>query len=58
MVNDISNTQRSDAAWSTLESGIEALAKSVIALDSVAGEERKGLMVGDLLIKVRNCKSS
>ncbi|KAJ9616288.1 hypothetical protein H2200_000006 [Cladophialophora chaetospira] len=37
--------------WSTYESGIESLARSLIALDQKAQNERKGLTVGDLLIK-------
>lgn len=37
--------------WSTYESGIESLAKTLVALDHKRHNERKGLTVGDLLIK-------
>lgn len=37
--------------WSTYESGMESLAKSLIALDHRKRDERKGGTVGDLLIK-------
>ncbi|RVX68219.1 hypothetical protein B0A52_08728 [Exophiala mesophila] len=37
--------------WSTYESGIESLAKSLTALDHRSYDGRKGLTVGDLLIK-------
>ena len=37
--------------WSTYESGLESLAKSLVALDNRQEGERKGLTVGDLLIK-------
>ena len=37
--------------WSTYESGIESLARSLVALDQKSQNERKGLTVGDLLIK-------
>ncbi|ETI19749.1 hypothetical protein G647_08762 [Cladophialophora carrionii CBS 160.54] len=37
--------------WSTYESGIESLARSLVALDQKTQNERKGLTVGDLLIK-------
>jgi len=37
--------------WSTYESGMESLAKSLVALDHRKRDERKGGTVGDLLIK-------
>ncbi|EXJ91089.1 hypothetical protein A1O1_04196 [Capronia coronata CBS 617.96] len=37
--------------WSAYEAGIESLARSLIALDLKHQNERKGLTVGDLLIK-------
>jgi hypothetical protein len=37
--------------WSTYESGIESLAKSLVAIDHKRADDRKGLTVGDLLIK-------
>ncbi|EXJ66304.1 uncharacterized protein A1O5_10456 [Cladophialophora psammophila CBS 110553] len=37
--------------WSTYESGIESLARSLIALDHKHQDQKKGLTVGDLLIK-------
>lgn len=37
--------------WSTYQSGIESLNKSIIALDQRKQQDRKGLTVGDLLIK-------
>lgn len=37
--------------WSTYESGMESLARSIVALDHKRQNERKGLTVGDLLIK-------
>lgn len=37
--------------WSTYESGMESLAKSLIAIDHRKIDERKGGTVGDLLIK-------
>ncbi|KAJ9500190.1 hypothetical protein H2202_004581 [Exophiala xenobiotica] len=37
--------------WSTYESGIESLSRSLVALKSKQHQERKGLTVGDLLIK-------
>ncbi|KIX94858.1 uncharacterized protein Z520_09548 [Fonsecaea multimorphosa CBS 102226] len=43
--------RHSPALWSTYESGIESLARSLAALDRKRQSERKGLTVGDLLIK-------
>ena len=37
--------------WSTYESGIESLARSLVALDQKSQNGKKGLTVGDLLIK-------
>ncbi|KIW70132.1 hypothetical protein PV04_02433 [Phialophora macrospora] len=37
--------------WSTYESGIESLARSLVALDQKNQNERKGLTISDLLIK-------
>lgn len=37
--------------WSTYESGTESLARSIIALDRKSQNEKKGLTIGDLLIK-------
>ena len=37
--------------WSTYESGIESLARSLIALDQKLQNEKRGLTIGDLLIK-------
>ncbi len=37
--------------WSTYESGLESLSRSLVALNSKQQHERKGLTVGDLLIK-------
>ena len=44
--------------WSTYEAGMESLARSVIALDRREADNKKGLTVGDLLIKPiqRVCK--
>ncbi|ETN46879.1 uncharacterized protein HMPREF1541_01068 [Cyphellophora europaea CBS 101466] len=44
--------------WSTYESGMESLARSLVALDKRAENGRKALTVGDLLIKPiqRICK--
>ncbi|OAP64392.1 hypothetical protein AYL99_00364 [Fonsecaea erecta] len=43
--------RHSPTLWSTYESGIESLARSLVALDHKRQSERKGLTVGDLLIK-------
>ncbi|KIW31122.1 uncharacterized protein PV07_02800 [Cladophialophora immunda] len=43
--------RHSPTLWSTYESGIESLARSLVALDHKHQSERKGLTVGDLLIK-------
>jgi hypothetical protein len=37
--------------WSTYETGMESLARSLIALDQKRQNEKKGMTVGDLLIK-------
>jgi hypothetical protein len=43
--------RRAPAHWSTYESGMESLARSLVALDQKTQNARKGLTVGDLLIK-------
>lgn len=52
MINEISNSQRLNSGWPAYESGVEALARSMSTLDARAGDQRKGLTIGDLLIKV------
>ena len=52
MTRVFSETSRS-INLQALEMGVEALANSVIAIDDRTSEGKKGLTVGDLLIKVK-----
>lgn len=52
MMGEIGISQRLFPAWPAYESGVEALARSMSALDARSDDQRKGLTVGDLLIKV------
>ena len=53
MIQTLSESNRTLPSWQYFESGIEALANSVIAIEDKPDEGKKGLTVGDLLIKVR-----
>ena len=51
MVHELANSHKTVPSWSAYETGVEALAKSVIALQNRDADGRKGFTVGDLLIK-------
>lgn len=52
MVHEIGNSHKVFPSWTAYASGVEALARSMSALDARIEDQRKGLTVGDLLIKV------
>ena len=52
MAQALSSPSRTIPSWKAFESGFEALSNSLIALDDKSCEGKKGLTVGDLLIKV------
>lgn len=53
MAQDVALSHKYVPSWQAYETGIEALAKSLVPINSREGEGKKGLTVPDLLIKVR-----
>ncbi|KAL9620869.1 MAG: hypothetical protein Q9160_004650 [Pyrenula sp. 1 TL-2023] len=51
MVHEIGNSHKVFPSWTAYALGVEALARSMSALDARIEDQRKGLTVGDLLIK-------
>lgn len=52
MVKDVASTSRTMPQWEMYQKGIEALATSLASMNSQNDHNKKGLTVGDLLIKV------
>lgn len=52
MVKDVASTYRTLPQWEVYQKGLEALAASLTSINSQHENFRKGLTVGDLLIKV------
>jgi hypothetical protein len=53
MVKDVASTHRTIPQWETYQKGLEALALSLISINSQEEHSKKSLTVGDLLVKVR-----
>lgn len=52
MVKDLASTSRTMPNWDIYQKGLEALAESLTSMNSQDSRGKKGLTVGDLLIKV------
>ena len=52
MVEDVASTYKHIPNFAAYEKGIEALASSLMSISSRAAQDRKGLTLSDLLIKV------
>jgi hypothetical protein len=53
MIRDVASTHRKMPQWHTYQKGLEALASSLGPISSHAGQSRKSLTIGDLLVKVK-----
>lgn len=51
MVKDVASTSRTMPQWEMYQKGLEALARSLASMNSQNDHTKKGLTVGDLLIK-------
>lgn len=52
MVKDLASTSRTMPNWDIYQKGLEALAASLASINTQNSRAKKGLTVGDLLIKV------
>lgn len=52
MVKDVASTSRTMPQWQAYQKGLEALAAALTSINSQHEHSKKGLTVGDLLIKV------
>lgn len=52
MVKDVASTSKTMPHWDMYQKGLEALATSLASINNQSDHTKRGLTVGDLLIKV------